>query len=162
MSKYEVVIKPVEAMKVASIRDIVPTPPEQGKLWEELGATLAQQRVRTSEAPCLTLYYDDEYKEKDWDVEVCIPVQGALPETGRVKAHSLPRVEAMACTIHHGAFVTINEAYQALGRWIEQNGYRICGPAREVYLREAAPAGDGVSQVDQDTVTEVQFPVMKS
>ena len=35
-------------------------------------------------------------------------------------------------------------------------------PAREVLFREAAPAGDGVSQVDQDTVTEVQFPVMKS
>ena len=43
MSKYEVVIKPVEAMKVASIRDIVPTPPEQGKLWEELGVTLTQR-----------------------------------------------------------------------------------------------------------------------
>jgi effector-binding domain-containing protein len=40
-------------------------------------------------------------------------------------------------------------------------GYRICGPAREVYLREATPAGDGVSQEDEDTVTEVQFPVVK-
>ena len=36
MSNYDVVVKPVEALHVASIRDIVPTPPEQGRLWEEV------------------------------------------------------------------------------------------------------------------------------
>ncbi len=88
--------------------------------------------MRTLEAPCLTLYHDDEYRERDWDVEVCIPTAEAAPETERVKMHTLPRVEMMACTIHQGAFVTINEAYQALGSWIDLNGYRICGAAREV------------------------------
>jgi len=37
MSKYDVVIKKIEPVQVASIRDIVPTPPEQGTLWNELG-----------------------------------------------------------------------------------------------------------------------------
>jgi effector-binding domain-containing protein len=68
----------------------------------------------------------------------------------------------MACTIHHGPFVTINEAYAAIGKWIDANGYRICGPAREVYLREARRSeAVGVSQTDPDTVTEIQFPVEK-
>src|SRR5512137_371776 len=36
MSSYEVVIKKIEKMKVASVRGVVPTPPEQGPLWGEL------------------------------------------------------------------------------------------------------------------------------
>jgi DNA-binding transcriptional MerR regulator len=48
MSKYDVVIKNVEAIKFASVRDVVPTPPEQGPLWEELGGiwlSIASARV---------------------------------------------------------------------------------------------------------------------
>jgi effector-binding domain-containing protein len=77
----------------------------------------------------------------------------------------LPAVETMACTIHHGPFTTISEAYNAIAKWIESNSYRICGSSREVYLREAKPGGSGemgaVSQNDPDTVTELQFPVEK-
>ncbi len=161
LSTYDVVIKKVEALQVASIRDIVPTPPEQGGLWMELGKYLGRQRVRTSHAPCLTLYYDEEYKERDWDIEVCEPVNGAFSESRRVKLHTLPAVETMACTIHHGPFTTINDGYQAIFKWIEANGYRICGPAREVYIRPADQSKAGASQVDPNTVTEIQYPVEK-
>ena len=163
MSKYDVVIKKVEAIKVAALRGVVPTPPEQGPLWNELAGYLAQQRARPTGEPCLTLYYDEEYKERDWDLEVCIPIDADLPEFGRVKVRMLPKVETMACTVHHGPFVTIGEAYSALGKWLDANGYRIVGPAREVYLREAKRSGPvGVSQTDPEAVTEIQFPVEKT
>ncbi len=42
MSKYDVVIKKVESIKVASVRGIVPTPPEQGPLWKELESTFSK------------------------------------------------------------------------------------------------------------------------
>jgi DNA-binding transcriptional MerR regulator len=155
MSKYDVVIKSVEAMQVASVRDVVPLPSEQGGLWGELGGYLAMQRVRPSDA-CFTLYHDEDFKERDWDVEVCEPITDALTESRRVKVRSLPAAN-LACTIHHGPFVTISEAYAAIGKWIEANGYRIVGPCREVYLE---PAKNG-SQTDPDTVTEIQFPVEK-
>jgi effector-binding domain-containing protein len=164
MPKYEVVIKKVESLKVASVRGVVPTPPEQGPLWEELGGYLVAKHIRTI-GPCLTLYHDDEYKERDWDLEVCEPIDINLPETSRVKVRTLPAVDTMACTVHHGPFTTINEAYQALMKWVEANGYRICGPSREVYLREAERNTEGgpvlVSQGDPETITEVQIPVEK-
>jgi DNA-binding transcriptional MerR regulator len=159
MSEYDVVIRKIDPIRVASIRDIVPTPPDQGMLWDELGGYFANQHIHPDDSPCLTLYYDEEYKERDWDLEVCMPFNGALQESQRVKVRTLPPVEAMACTIHQGSFITLNDAYQAIGRWIDANGYRICGPAREVYLREARTTGSGVSQVDPETVTEIQFPV---
>jgi DNA-binding transcriptional MerR regulator len=161
MSKYDVLIKKVEPIRVAAIRDIVPTPPEQGRLWGELEQYLASQHTRLIDAPCLTLYYDDEYKEVDWDLEVCEPVAPGLPESERVKVYTLPAVESMACTIHHGAFTSINDAYQAAIKWIDLNGYRICGPTREVYLRTADQDSEGASQTDPNTVTEIQFPVEK-
>ena len=156
VSKYDAVVKRVDPLKVAALRDVVPTPPDQGRLWGELMGHLAQHQVKSLE-PCLSLYFDEEYKEKDWDIEVCQPFEGDLPETERVRVYELAGVETMACVVHHGPFATIGEAYEALLKWASENGYRIVGPAREVYLR-SAKEGD---QNDPDTLTEIQFPVTK-
>jgi DNA-binding transcriptional MerR regulator len=156
MSKYDVVIKNVGVVKIASVRDVVPTPPEQGGLWGELEGYLELNHVRPKDA-CFTLYHDDEFKERDCDLEVCEPIDGDLGDAGRVKVRTLPAVASMACTIHNGGFVTIGEGYNAIGKWITDNGYRITGPCREVYLN---PSKNG-SQTDPDTVTEIQFPVEK-
>jgi effector-binding domain-containing protein len=155
MSKYDVVIKKVDEIKTASVRDVVPTPPEQGGLWGELEGYLAMHRVHPVGA-CFTLYHDDEFKERDWDLEVCEPIDVNVGESRRVKVQTLP-ASTMACTLHNGPFTTIGEAYNAIGKWITDNGYRITGPCREVYLR---PSKNG-SQTDPETVTEIQFPVEK-
>ncbi|MBK5107822.1 MAG: GyrI-like domain-containing protein, partial [Anaerolineales bacterium] len=39
----------------------------------------------------------------------------------------------MATVVHDGPFITIGEAYAAILKWIEANGYKINGPAREIY-----------------------------
>ena len=45
MSKYDVVIKKIEPIKVASVRGVVPTPPDQRSLWDELmGSSAATRR----------------------------------------------------------------------------------------------------------------------
>jgi effector-binding domain-containing protein len=156
MSKYDVVIKKVDAVKIASVRDVVPLPSEQGGLWQEVGEYLEANRIRPNGA-CFALYHDDEFKERDWDIEVCEPIDGNLSESKRVKVRTLPAIASTACTIHNGGFATIGEAYNAIGKWITDNGYRIVGPCREVYLN---PSKNG-SQTDPDTVTEIQFPVEK-
>jgi effector-binding domain-containing protein len=157
MSKYDVVIKKIEPLKVASLRGVVPTPPEQGVLWRELEGYLAMHRVRGI-GPCLSLYHDDEYREQDWDIEVCAPIAEDVPPSKRIAVQVLPSMAAMACTIHEGPFVTIGEAYDAVMRWVDENGYQIIGPVREVYLKEAEHG----SQTDPGTVTEIQVPVEKA
>ena len=67
----------------------------------------------------------------------------------------LPEAE-VAFVVHHGDYSSIGRAYQALMVWIEQNGYRITGTDREVYLQ-----GPGQSQDTKSYVTEVQFLVAK-
>jgi len=156
MSEYDVVIKQVEPVSIACVRDTIPTYSQQGALWKTLEGYLAMHRVRST-GPCFTIYFDEEYKEADIDAMVCEPIDVDLPESFKVKVQELPGVETMACTVHHGPFTTISNAYSAILKWIEENGYRINGPGREIYLQ---PAEAG-SQTDPQTVTEVQFPVEK-
>jgi effector-binding domain-containing protein len=99
-------------------------------------------------------------------VEVCQPIESAVQETLRVKMQTLPLVQTMACTLHDGPFATVHEAYDAIVKWIDANGYRIVGPAREVNLQvSAASLGSGAvkaNQTDPATIVEVQFPVEKA
>jgi effector-binding domain-containing protein len=156
MPTQEIVIKKVEPLKVAALRDIIPTYGAQGPLWEELVAFLKQHGVK-SVGPCLTIYHDTEYRERDVDVEVCEPVGASLPDHPRIKVRELPTVETMASIIHEGIYDNFNETYTILLTWIETNGYRIIGPNREVYLRGPESGSDPTTYV-----TEVQFPVGKA
>jgi len=157
MSKYDIVIKKIEPIRVATVRGVVPAPPEQGGLWQELGEYLDSQRVRAS-APCFSLYHDDEHREADWDIETCEPITDPLSPRGNVKVRTLPAVETMACAIHAGPFVTIGEAYDAILKWLAENSFHVTGPCREIYLQPPRRPGD---QNDPSTVTEIQFPVEK-
>jgi len=157
MSRYDVVIKKVEPIKVASVRGVVPTPPEQGPLWQELGSYMARQHVQPV-GPCFTLYHDEDHKDRDWDVEVCEQISAELAATKRVNVYSLPGFDTMACVVHAGSFATIGEAYDAILKWVDENKYQVVGPAREIVLREPQPQN---SQTDPGTVVELQFPVEK-
>jgi DNA-binding transcriptional MerR regulator len=153
MSKYDVVIKKVAPARIASIRDVVANYGAQSELWHELEAYLVQHNVKPV-APCLTIDHNEGYKERDVDLEVCEVIDAALPATDRVQVYKLPAVEAMACTVHHGPFNQLNEGYRALMRWAEANGYRFCGPSREVYLN--------VTSDEASNVAEIQIPVEKA
>ena len=155
MSNYDIVIKKVDPILVAGVRDIIPAYPQQGHLWDQLETYLRQQNVSPAGA-CFTVYHADE---PEIDAEVCEPLGRAVPTSDRAKVHELPGLDMAASVVHHGPFTTIPEAYQAIVKWIDVNGYRCIGPVREVYLQPPQEAG---SQADLNTVTEIQFPVEKA
>ena len=64
----------------------------------------------------------------------------------------------MASVVHTGSFATIGEAYDAIAKWIDGNGYQIIGPPRELNLKLPEKLGD---QNAPNTVNEIQFPVKK-
>lgn len=157
MSKYDVVIKKIDAMKIASVRGVVPQPPDQRTLWDELMSHLHQQNARMIGTP-MAIYHDPDHRERDWDIEVCMPIADGLQPGENIKVYELPEVENMACVVHEGPFATLFEAYDALAKWIDENGYQIVGPARELNIKMPEKMGD---QNDPSTINEVQFPVTK-
>ncbi len=158
MSKYDVVIKKIEPLKIASVRGVVPTAPDQRVLWDELMKYLTEQKARMIGTP-MAIYHDPDARERDWDIEVCLPVAEGVASHDRVQVYDLPQVETMACVVHAGPFATLPQAYDALAKWIDENGYHIVGPARELNIKLPEKPGD---QNDPSTINEVQFPVAKT
>ena len=160
MPTYDVVLKSVAPLRVAQARGIAPTmgQPELGitlgRLFGEVMGSINQQGA-TIVGPGITLYYDAEYRESDIHVGACLAFEGKLEDGEQVKVVELPVVETMASVIHHGSFSTMHQAYNALLKWIEANGYHISGPNRELNL-EYEPGGD-----ESTFVTQIQFPVEK-
>lgn len=157
MPTHEVVIKKVEPVLVAGVRDVIPdrsmTTPVFNRLFDEVLGYVERQSGKFA-GPPLDMWHDMEHCERDISVEVAVPIQERLPENDRVRVYELP-AETMASVIHHGSFDGFSESYNAILQWIEANGYRIVGPNREIYLqydRVGNPA---------DYVTEIQFPIAK-
>jgi effector-binding domain-containing protein len=155
MSEQEVVLKKVPAMKVAAVRDVIPTYGGISQLYGVLFKHTGRHRARPA-GPALAVYYDEAYRERDIDIEAAVPISKDIPDGDRVKVRELPAVEQMACIVHKGSYDALAEPYNRLLSWIEVNGYRICGPNREVYIK-----GPGLLTKPSKYVTELQIPVEK-
>jgi Transcriptional regulator, effector-binding domain/component len=152
---YDIILKDIEPIRVAALRDTIPGYSEQGHLWKELAEHIGKHGVKIV-PPCMAIYHDVGYKEESVDAEVIEPVIGELPETDRIKVKMLEGVREMATVVHKGPFQTLHLAYTAISKWIEENGYEIIGPQRELYLK-----GDWVAGDPNEYITEIQFPVCK-
>jgi DNA-binding transcriptional MerR regulator len=77
----------------------------------------------------------------------------SLADDDDVRVVELPSVE-VASAIHRGAPNDITDTFEAMVRWIEDNGYRIADRSRERYLK-----------VDRENpaqnVTELQLPIAR-
>ncbi len=156
MPDYQVVIKKVAPQLIASIREVLPTYGDLGRLYEALIPYIFSQGGKPA-GPTLFMSHDGEYKEKDVDVEAGMPIAAAIPASERVKVYELPGLEQAASTVYKGSYEGITEAYQAIMAWVESNGYRVTGPDREWYLVSPADTQDPA-----EYVTEIQFPVEKA
>jgi len=157
MPKYEIVIKKVNPMRVAAVRDVIANYQSVGPLIEELFAEISKNQI-TPAGPVTTIYYDPEYKEKDVDVEAVVPISNGDGEmSGRVSIKELDGYEEMASLTRVGPYDDFRPAYQELMDWVYANGYRMIGPNREIYLR-----GPEANISPEEYVTEIQFPVTKA
>ena len=151
MPDYEVVIKTVDPVLVASSQEAIPDyetiGPVMDRLYNRVVAHILEHKGQFA-GPGITVWHEN------LKAEASLPIQKAIPEGDDVKVHDLPS-DQMACLVHHGGFDGFPRAYQAGVQWIEANGYEITGPNREVYL-QFRPDGD-----PKDYVTEIQFPVAK-
>lgn len=153
--KYDIVIKTIEPVRVASVRDIIPSYSEQGHLWEELSEHIQKSNAKIV-PPCMVIYHDAAYNVEGVDAEIIEPIVGDLSDTDRIKVKLLEGVKEMACTVHKGSFQTLYMAYNAISKWIEENAYEITGSQRELYLK-----GEWITNDPNEFVTEIQFPVRK-
>ena len=122
----------------------------------EMGASMEKARcICALPEYCFTNYLEPGYKDGDILVEICESVVEAKEETGGLHFQTLPEIQA-ACVFHQGSYRTFPESYEAVLRYIEENGYEIVGEIRESYI-------DGVWNQDNESnwLSEIQVPVRK-
>lgn len=163
ISDYDVILKHVEPQLVALVRAILPTHSAVGSLFSEVydaigayvGEALGPNPGQGGQT--LVLWYDTEFKERDFDGAAAFFLRCRVPDNGRMHVHELPAA-TMAVTIHHGSYETIGEAHEAVITWIEANGYRVVGEDREINLYNKMP----IRRDDPSYVTEIQYPIEKA
>lgn len=90
--------------------------------------------------------------EKNADVEVAIPILEKVEEPDIGKCYELPGGK-MAKIVHKGPYEDCGPTYEKLFAWINENGIKLTGFTREVYLndpREVTP---------EEILTEIYAPI---
>ncbi len=154
-TNYHVLIKELPEVIVASMRTVMPDYdtmfdifPGMGQEMERLGCVCAEPEY------CFSIYHDGGYREEDIDIEICEAVVEQKPDSEMIQFKVLPKIEKAACLLHKGPYEGFPEAYGAVIRFVEENGYEICGNPRESYI-------DGIWNKDseEEWLSEIQFPV---
>jgi DNA-binding transcriptional MerR regulator len=157
MPNYDVVLKTVPAMLVASCRVTIPTndqvPQYLAPAYKNVYDYLHAEGVRDN-GLCLTLWHSPADVYENEVAEAIVSVDRSLPGTDQVKVYELPPTQ-VASLVHHGNFEDFTQGHAALLEWVDANGYRIVGPYREIYIKH-----DKSNLTD--TTTEIQFPVEKA
>lgn len=123
--------------------------PQMGAEMERLGCKCTEPEY------CFTHYLEPGYKDEQILIEVCEAVTEKKQNSETVKFQSFPEIEA-ACIFHKGSYDKFPETYEIILKYIEDNGYEICGNIREKYI-------DGVWNKDseEEWLSEIQIPVVK-
>lgn len=146
----DVVVKRIDAQRVASLRKTLPARSAIGELFRQLATY--QRRHGLVATAWTVIWHDPDFRETDVDAEATFTTDEPLPPDGQIRTGELAAVETMACVIHQGAAESIGRACRSVLTWIDANGYRVVGPERVRSLGEAGP-------VRSDSILELQFPV---
>lgn len=146
----EVIIASVKTT-LHGYEDLFDVMPPMGQEMERLGCISAEPEY------CFTIYHDGGYREEDIKVEICQAVTEKRQDSETVKFKVMPAVETAACILHKGSYEGFPEAYAQVLRFVENNGYEICGNPRESYI-------DGVwnKESEEEWLSEIQFPVKRT
>ena len=73
---YNISIKSVPGYQVLSLRKVIPDYYSEGGLWNELSEFAKQHRVELL-SDTFSIYHDEDYREENVDVELCVVVSKA-------------------------------------------------------------------------------------
>lgn len=162
-SPYEIVVKSIGALPVATLSEIVPHVSEMGYYCETLTRALYRKlkdaRIPWS-GPELILYHAEEYLETDLQVEACI----ALPEpntasedpAAELAFRVLPAHKLVASLIYEGDFEEMTSAILELLRWVGLHKHVPVEPLRELHLSGPAHPDQAMPGLP---VIELQVPI---
>ena len=146
-NKYQIELRETERRMVLSCRRRMSVD-DFGRYYSELFERSVQEHF-TPTGVTGAMYHDEEFDRNSSDIELFIGVREERDAT-------VMEPQLCAATVHKGSYSALPEAYAALVKWIEENGYVWDGAPYEIYTK-AIWSGYAV----EDWETEVYFPIRK-
>jgi DNA-binding transcriptional MerR regulator len=117
-------------------------------LYCDLWRRMASAGV-TAAGPAVAYYEDTTAGDGAIVVHAAVPVVEEADGDHGFGVVDLAEVQSAAAIIHHGSMDDVISTGQALARWIDANGYRSAGYAREVTLEWSADPDQWVTELQQ-------------
>ncbi|MFW5785233.1 MAG: MerR family transcriptional regulator [Chitinispirillaceae bacterium] len=156
-SVEKVILKSLPEVIVASYRTTIPSYDSLFKVAPEMGEKMGKQGAVCIDPPyCFNIYHDEEYCEKDIDVEICEAVEKACQDSEGIVYKKIAAVAEAATILHRGPYEGLGKSYADLFGWLEENGYKPSDKPRESFI-------DGIwnKQDPEEWLTEIQIPITK-
>lgn len=157
----DVVIKSIPAQPFFSVRTTFSTESEILQLIDQILHTLPAKVGSGTFGSPAGIFYADDFSSADNDIELgyflkkTVEKPFALSNDYVFRMRELPPVQTMASSVISEGVDPVLVGFGNIAQWIEENGYRIAGPYREIMF-------DVTSIRDLENATiEIQMPVEK-
>jgi DNA-binding transcriptional MerR regulator len=151
-------IQTLPSIIVASHREVIPNYAAIGPMCTEVIGPEMHRLGCKCPPPgyCFTVEHNKEYTPTDIDIEYCEQVEEMGRDSAVIQFKRLPEVPMAICMAHRGPYERFYESFTELFRYIEEQGYRVVGLHRTVYV-------DGIwNQSDPEKwLSIIQVPVEK-
>jgi DNA-binding transcriptional MerR regulator/effector-binding domain-containing protein len=119
--------KSLPATKIAAVRMHAPYK-DCGQGFSKIGKAFWNQ----INGPALLLIYDQDYQEIA-NYEACMPVRGGQSRDG-IEVRELPAGRCVSL-LHRGPYDQLSRSYEKALAYVNEKGYKLIAPCREVYLK---------------------------
>lgn len=130
MFKIELLEQKAQPALVLRTKTRMPELPKViGESYGRIMNYLNELGVQPVDAP-YTAYFNLDME--NLEVEMGFPVAKAFPDKERITAGEIPSGK-FACCIYKGPYAGMEQPYNAMSQWIEENGYQSTGVYYEYY-----------------------------
>lgn len=155
----DVVIKSIPAQPFLSVRTTFSTQAEILQLIDQILHTIPTRVGSGVLGSPAGIFYADDFSSTDNDIEIgyflkkTVEKPIALTNDYVFRARDLPPVKTMASCVQGEGIDPVLVGFGKIAQWIEENGYRIAGPYREIMFN--------VTSIHdlENAVLEIQMPV---
>jgi effector-binding domain-containing protein len=153
---YGVELQKLPAVKVLSLRGIIPRHRDEVMLWERLYQFIDENKIPHHSGEYSTCF-DAEYKETDPDVEIAVPVDILGESHGDFIYKEYEEIPLAATIRFSGLYDSgYGAAAEKLALWMETNGYAFAGYMRDHLITSPEDHADPAKRI-----TELQVPIAK-
>jgi len=156
MVQKEPIIKQIPDARVLSIRKKGSFDLTIGELIGRICSSLQlpeNKKNVTVTGPIMSLCYDEEYKDKDADIECAIPISGKVKRIDDdMQIQTYPGGKVLSY-LHKGPYKKLYETYVYLYKYAEEQGIKVTVPNRELYFNDPSEVSE------EELRTEIQIPI---